>query len=161
MPGALIARKEYAEKNPELVAKFLAVYLRGVNFIRHHKKEAIAMMADFYARTGTELPAKYLEREIDTRPMFALQEQLSLLADENGPSTADKWFNGLSDYLVSTGTLAKPLKASSFIDPQYMQRVASTPNSGRVCEPQQLARHVRPDLISRMPGQRNLRAWNT
>ena len=30
VPGALIARGDYAEQNPENVAKFLAVYLRAL-----------------------------------------------------------------------------------------------------------------------------------
>ncbi len=127
VPGALIARKDYAEKNPELVAKFLAVYLRGVSFIRSHKKEAVGMMGDFYALTGTELAPEYLEREIDTRPMFTLQEQMGLLDKAGGESKADTWFDGLGGYLTATGTLDKPLKASSFIDPQYMRRVSETP----------------------------------
>lgn len=127
VPGALIARKDYADKNPEMVAKFLAVYLRGVNYIRNHKKDAVGMMGDFYALTGTELAPEYLEREIDTRPMFTLKEQMALLDKSAGDSKADTWFDGLGGYLASTGTLDKPIKASTFIDPQYMRRVSETP----------------------------------
>lgn len=32
VPGALVARRDFAEANPEMVARYLAVYLRGVNF---------------------------------------------------------------------------------------------------------------------------------
>ena len=127
VPGALIARKEYADANPDRVAKFLAVYLRGVSYIRNHKPDAVKMMADFYALTGTELDAKYLEREIETRPMFTLQEQLDIMARNGGASKAETWFDGLGGYLTSTGTLDKPLKASTFIEPKYMQMVADTP----------------------------------
>ena len=111
-----------------MTAKFLAVYLRGVNYIRHHKEDAISMMGDFYALTGVELPEKYLEREIATRPMYTLEEQLKLLGEPKGTSTAETWFDALQGYMTSTGTLAKPLKASSYIDPQYMRRVADTPD---------------------------------
>ncbi len=85
------------------------------------------MMGDFYAKTGTELPAQFLMREIETRPMFTLSEQTKLLDKGDGDSTADKWFDGLSAYLTSTGTLAKPIAAASYIDPQYMRLVAQTP----------------------------------
>ena len=128
VPGALVARKQYADAHPEMVAKFLAVYLRGVNYIRHHKQEAIGMMSDFYARTGVELPEKYLAREIETRPMFTLAEQLKIIDSGAGSSTVDTWFDGLGGYMTSTGTLDKPLKASSFVDPQFMRKVASTPD---------------------------------
>ncbi|NSX56160.1 ABC transporter substrate-binding protein [Parasulfitobacter algicola] len=127
VPGALIARRDYAEANPEMVAKYLAVYLRGVNWIRNNKEEAVSMMADFYARTGVELPDEFLIREIDTRPMFTLDEQLELMAKNGGQSTAEEWFGGLGGYMTSTGTLESELDPSSFIDPTYMQLVKDTP----------------------------------
>ncbi len=126
VPGALIARRDYAEENPEMVARFLAVFLRGVQWIRDNNDEAVSMMADFYALTGVELPEQYLQREIDTRPMFTLDEQLGLLTGDS--PEAVQWFNGLGGYMTSTGTLESELDAATFIDPQYMQLVADTPD---------------------------------
>ena len=125
VPGALIARREYAEANPEMVARYLATYLRGVEWIRANQGEAVDMMADFYALNGVELPEEYLQREIDTRPVFTLDEQLELMTGES--PDAVQWFDGLGGYMTSTGTLESELEASSFIDPQYMQLVADTP----------------------------------
>ncbi|MGP1397660.1 MAG: ABC transporter substrate-binding protein [Inquilinaceae bacterium] len=127
VPGALIARREYAEANPEMVAKFLAVFLRGVNYIRANNDESVAMMADFYALTGVELPEEFLQREIDTRPMFSLSEQLEIMDASAGQSTVEEWFGGLGGYMTSTGTLTEMLEPSSFVDPTYMQLVADTP----------------------------------
>ena len=125
VPGALIARRDYAEENPEMVAKYLAVFLRGVEYIRENNDEAVSMMADFYALTGVELDEKYLQREIDTRPMFSLDEQLDLMSGD--APDAVTWFNGLGGYMTSTGTLETELDAATFIDSQYMQLVADTP----------------------------------
>lgn len=127
VPGALVVRKAFAKAHPDTVAKFLAVYLRGVNYIRHHKKESIAMMADFYAQSGVELAEAYLAREIETRPMFTLPEQLGIFAKPSGASTVEGWFDGLGDYMTATGTLKQPLKAATFIDPRYLRDVASDP----------------------------------
>ena len=127
VPGALIARRDYAEANPEMVAKFLAVFLRGVNYIRHNNEEAVDMMADFYALTGVELPEKFLQREIETRPMFTLSEQLEIMDKADGQSTVEEWFAGLGGYMTSTGTLSEMLDPGSFVDPTYMQLVADTP----------------------------------
>ena len=56
VPGALIARADYAEENPEHVAKFLAVYLRAlVVGDRATKPEALQMMRAFYKQGGVEL----------------------------------------------------------------------------------------------------------
>ncbi len=127
VPGALIARREFAEANPDTVAKFLAVFLRGVNYIRNNQAEAVKMMADFYALTGVELPEKYLQREIDTRPMFTLSEQLEIMDKSAGQSTVEEWFAGLGGYMTSTGTLEEMLDPAGFVDLKYMQLVADTP----------------------------------
>ena len=127
VPGALIARRDYAEKNPETVARFLAVFLRGVNWIRSNQKQAVDMMADFYALSGVELPDKFLQREIDTRPMFTLQEQLDILDKSKGASTVETWFSGLGGYLQSTGTLQEAPDTATYVDPTYMKLVADTP----------------------------------
>ena len=125
VPGALIARRDYAEENPEMVARYLAVFLRGVEYIRANNDEAVSLMADFYALTGVELDEKYLQTEIDTRPMFSLDEQIDLMSGDS--PDAITWFNGLGGYMTSTGTLESELDAATFIDPQYMQLVADTP----------------------------------
>lgn len=125
VPGALIARRDYAEANPELVARYLAVFLRGVDWIRDNEDEAVAMMADFYALTGVELPEEFLRQEIALRPMFTLDEQLEIMSGD--PSTVVEWFDGLGGYMTSTGTLENELDASTFVDPSYMRLVAETP----------------------------------
>ncbi|MGP9820390.1 ABC transporter substrate-binding protein [Salinarimonas sp. NSM] len=125
VPGALIARRDYAEANPELVARYLAVFLRGVDYIRDNNDEAVSMMADFYALTGVELPEEFLRQEIALRPMFTLDEQLEIMEGDN--PTAVQWFDGLGGYMTSTGTLESELDASTFVDPSYMRLVADTP----------------------------------
>jgi NitT/TauT family transport system substrate-binding protein len=42
VPSALIVPGEHAEQNPENVARFLAIYLRGWSWANAHKAEAIA-----------------------------------------------------------------------------------------------------------------------
>lgn len=125
VPGALIARRDYAEANPELVARYLAVFLRGVEYIRANNDDAVAMMGDFYALTGVELPEEFLRQEIALRPMFTLDEQLEIMGGAD--STVVEWFNGLGGYMTSTGTLESELDASTFVDPTYMRLVADTP----------------------------------
>src|SRR5438552_15749284 len=44
VPGALLARAEYAQQEPQNVAKYLAIYLRAQQWALAHRKEAIAMM---------------------------------------------------------------------------------------------------------------------
>ena len=127
VPGTLIARRDFAEKNPELVAKYLAVYLRAIKWMKENRDQTIDLMAEFYKKSGVTLPRKYLAEEIDTRPTFTLDEQLQILKRAGGPSTADKWYTELGAYLKSTGTLQEAPAPQSFIEPKYMQMVADDP----------------------------------
>jgi ABC-type nitrate/sulfonate/bicarbonate transport system substrate-binding protein len=76
VPGALIARGDYAEQNPENVAKFLAVYLRAGPGPMPTSAEAIAMMKKFYEQGGTSISEASMRKEFDTRPTFNLTQQL-------------------------------------------------------------------------------------
>ena len=66
VPGALIARGEYAEQNPENVAKFLAVYLRAWKWMSANKPAAIEMMKKFYAQGGVSISDGSMKKEFDT-----------------------------------------------------------------------------------------------
>jgi len=55
VPGALVARPDFAKEKPDLVAKYLAVYLRAWAWIKAHPKEAREMMKTFYAQGGVEI----------------------------------------------------------------------------------------------------------
>lgn len=128
IPGALVVRRDFAEQNPDKVAAFLAVYLHALAWQKSHRDETIKMMKAFYEKSGVILSDKYLAREIDTRPIYGLDEQIKLLSgSKNGTSTVDKWFKGLGEYLVSTGTLKEPPKLTDFITGEYMERVAANP----------------------------------
>ena len=127
VPGALIARREFAEANPETVAEFLAVYLRGVAWIRDNNDEAVDLMRDFYALTGVELPDRFLQTEIDTRPQYTLSEQLEIMDTSDGVSSVGEWFGGLGGYMASTGTVDPAPDPGAYVDPTYMQMVADDP----------------------------------
>ena len=97
MPGALIARGEYAEQNPENVAKFLAVYLRAWKWMNAHKPEAIAMMKKFYDQGGVSISEASMKKEFDTRPTFDLASQIARMDRSRGNSDMDAWFGQIVD----------------------------------------------------------------
>jgi len=127
IPGALVARRAYAEQNPDKVAAYLAVYLRAIAWQKSHRDETIKLMKEFYQKTGVSLPEKYLAREIDTRPTFMLDEQLKLFDRSGGMSDVDKWFTKLGEYLKGTGTLQEAPQPNKFATDEYLKRVASAP----------------------------------
>jgi NitT/TauT family transport system substrate-binding protein len=127
VPGALIARRDFAKESPELVAKFLAIYLRAVNFEKNNKAEFMTMLRKFFDTNGIKLKDNYLATEME-RPIYPLDEQLKLMARTPGKSTVDNAFDGLAAYLKNVGTITEVPDPKSYITDDYMKLVDQTPN---------------------------------
>ena len=127
VPGALIARGDYAEQNPENVAKFLAVYLRAWKWMSVHKPEAIAMMKKFYDQGGVAISEASMKKEFDTRPTFDLQQQLARMDRSRGNSDMDVWFGQIAIFMRGTGAVPTVPQPTDFVTDAYMKRVAADP----------------------------------
>ena len=128
VPGALVAREDFAQQHPQTVAKFLAVYLRAQKWCRDNRAEAVQMMQKFYKQGGVELADKYLNEEFDTRPTFGLAEQLKLMdRGAGGTSTFDGWLSKIGDFMKSVGTVAEAPQPKTFVTDEYLKLVAKDP----------------------------------
>ena len=127
IPGALVARADFAKEHPELVARYLAVYVRTVKWMRANRAETVKMMQKFYQQGGVNLPDKYLEVEIDTRPMYDLDQQVKIMDRSHGASEVDSWMTKIADFMKSVGTISDVPAASGYVDPKYMKMVESDP----------------------------------
>jgi NitT/TauT family transport system substrate-binding protein len=123
VPGALIARGDYAEQNPENVAKFLAVYLRAWKWMTANKSEALAMMKKFYEQGGVAISDASMKKEFDTRPTFDLTQQLARLDRSRGNSDADAWFGQIAVFMRGTGAIQTVPLPADFITDTYLKRV--------------------------------------
>ena len=123
VPGALIARGEYAEQNPENVAKFLAVYLRAWKWMNAHKPEAIAMMKKFYEQGGVSISEASMKKEFDTRPTFDLATQIARMDRTRGNSDMDAWFGQIGIFMRGTGAIQSIPLSADYITDVYMKRV--------------------------------------
>ena len=124
--GALITRKDFAQQNPEAVARYLAVYLRAVNFQKNNPAEFMSSLRKFFEANGIKLKDAYLKTEME-RPIFTLDEQLKLLSRADGKSTADKAFDALSAYLKAVGTIAEIPDPKIYISDEYLRMVERDP----------------------------------
>jgi NitT/TauT family transport system substrate-binding protein len=127
VPGALIARGDYADQNPENVAKFLAVYLRAWKWMNAHKPEAIAMMKKFYEQGGVSISEASMKKEFDTRPTFDLAQQLARMDRARGNSDMDVWFGQIAIFMRGTGAVQTVPQPNDFITDAYMKRVQADP----------------------------------
>ncbi len=123
----LVVREDYAKERPDIVAKFVAVYLRAVSWEKKHKSETMAYMKAFYPTGGTNLSDKFIEIDYDKSPIFTLDEQFKLFDRSAGPSIVDKWHDGLAEYLKATGTIAKVPDVNHYITDKFLRMVADDP----------------------------------
>lgn len=126
VPGALIARREFAKEHPDVVAKFLAVYLRSISYQKSHPREFRAELKKFFDANAVNLKDSYLATETE-RPIYTLDAQLGLLRRTNGKSKVDGWFDELSGYLKSVGTIQQVPDPKTYITDEYLQLVEKDP----------------------------------
>jgi ABC-type nitrate/sulfonate/bicarbonate transport system substrate-binding protein len=127
VPGALFVRAEFAKQEPQIVAKYLAIYLRAQQWALVHRKEAIAMMQKFYDQGGVTISEASMQKEFDTRPVFDLAQQLRIMDRSRGESEVDKWFTGIGEFMKANGTFPEAPKPSSFITDEYLKMVDRDP----------------------------------
>jgi len=127
VPGALVARGEYAKEHPEAVAAFLAVYLRAWSWMKANPDQAVTLMKKFYQDGGVTISDTSMQKEFATRPTFDLKQQLAAMDRSHGPSDADQWFTRIAQFMRSSGALAAVPDAKDYIDDSLMKRVQSDP----------------------------------
>ena len=128
VPGAIVARADYAKENPQNVAKFLAVYLRAWNWLNAHQPEAIAMMKKFYEQGGVTISEASMKKEFSTRPTYDLAGQLRIMRrPPGGASEVDGWFTKIGAFMQANGTFPEAPAASKFITDEYMKMIDADP----------------------------------
>jgi NitT/TauT family transport system substrate-binding protein len=128
VPGAIVARADYAKENPQNVAKFLAVYLRAWKWLNAHQPEAIAMMKKFYEQGGVMISEASMKKEFSTRPTYDLAGQLRIMRrPPGGASEVDGWFTKIGAFMQANGTFPEAPVASKFITDEYMKMIDADP----------------------------------
>ena len=125
VPGGIMVRKEFGEEHPDIVAKVLAAWLRGINYMLdpNYRDDTIAHLRKFYA-----FPVSDRAIEIEfTRPLYDIEGQLEMMkrigTNGEGPSTLGSWFKASIDFMLRQGTLAEEPDPDSFINNSYMRMV--------------------------------------
>lgn len=127
VPGALVARADYAKAHPDAVAKALAVYLRAWGWAKANPAEARAMAKRFYAEGGVEVSDAAIDQEFSLRPTFTLAQQLKAMARTGGPSEVDGWFSRIGAFMAEVGTIPQAPDPAGYIDDAFLRRVADDP----------------------------------
>jgi NitT/TauT family transport system substrate-binding protein len=127
VPSNVIVRDEFLRANPDMVARYLAVFLRGIAWTKANTDAAVQSMNRFYQAGGVTVSEAALRAEIARRPTFTLEEQLRLMDRSGGPSQADRWYEGLSTFLAQVGTVQNPPAPSAYLTDDVLKRIAADP----------------------------------
>ena len=112
LPICLIADQKWADAHPDLVAKFLRVYLRAVNMIQSQMKKDPKALVPEYKRFFLEWAGKNYSdemalKDLQTHPVFNYEEQIALFDASKGQSTAQKWQADVAAFFAEVGRITK------------------------------------------------------
>jgi len=124
----LFVLPSYAQDHPDVVAKFLAVYLRAVAWERKHPKETVQYLGEFFKSVGVNVPEKYLPQELKDRPAFTLAEQLKIFkAGAGGKSDAAKWSDDVAEFMKAVGIINKIPDTRTYVSDKFLLMIDNDP----------------------------------
>lgn len=112
----LVVREDYLKANMETVAKFTALYLRALDFMKKNKAETLQFMKRFYEKGGVELSPDEMDAEYTTRDYFTLSEQVAMFDRSKGPSKIDDVHNRLSEFFKAAGTIPAVMDPKAYVN---------------------------------------------
>lgn len=120
IPGVVLASKKAVEENPELVAKWLKLYMKGIKEMKANPAESAKMLDAYFKERGLTLDQKALDNEFKLRPLYDTKEQLAMFTKKDGGlSEIEQQISGLADFFVQQGRIT-PQEKDKFIKGGYV-----------------------------------------
>ena len=123
VPANMVVRPDYLKDNLNTVARFAALYLRAISFMKANKAETVGYMKRFYDKGGVVLSPKEMEAEYDTRDYFDLAQQVALFDRIKGASQMDKVHEKLAEFFLRAGTINEILDPKVYINPTVLDAI--------------------------------------
>lgn len=119
-PIVLIADAKYANAHPEITAKFLGIYLRAVNMVKHETAESLVpeYRRFFLEWAGKDYAKELALKDIVKHPVYDIEEQLVMFDDSKGQSQAQKWQGEIANFFTTVGRIT-PEEAKKVQDGKY------------------------------------------
>jgi ABC-type nitrate/sulfonate/bicarbonate transport system substrate-binding protein len=125
IPGALVATPKFGKEHPDLVAKWLQGYLRGVLYEYQYPGEAAKYLQAYYNKLGLNISYSSCLEEMRSEPKFAIYDQLRLMDRHDGQkSKLDQYMLDLAEFFMAQGSLDKAPDVTKFITDKYMKIAA-------------------------------------
>jgi ABC-type nitrate/sulfonate/bicarbonate transport system substrate-binding protein len=125
IPGGVVATKKFADEKPELVAKWLEGYMRGIDFMIDNPRESAKHLGKYYReKCGINLSDEVCLKEFELRPLFRTKQQIKMYERKAGKmSVVDKWMDDLAQYFVEVKKVEKKPDPSSYITDKFLKMV--------------------------------------
>lgn len=128
VPINFVADAEFAKKNPKVVAKFIAAYLKAVDYQKQH---GIGMAEDFirfskiYSPDGVPVSKTVAEKTILNSIPYSYDEAVELFEKKNnGKSQAQLIHQDITNFFILNGILhfkiSKHIKFCEYLNPEYL-----------------------------------------
>ncbi len=128
IPLVMITSREFGDKNPELVAKWMTLYFQGIDRM---KKEGVGQTTQYQKFlkdwAGMDMTKDDCTLDIQKHPVFDLKEQLAMFDSSKGQSEVEKWMAGIADFFTAQGRFkpeesAQAMK-SGFITDKFLKMI--------------------------------------
>jgi NitT/TauT family transport system substrate-binding protein/sulfonate transport system substrate-binding protein len=130
LPITFVGDKEFCEKNPEVVAKFLRVMFRSINKLADEgaTEANIKLFQRMYKEwAGMEYAYDAAKKDIQMHPVYKIEEQLKLMDASKGESTAQRWERMIAEFLHANGRLKDEelakVKDGKWVTDKYLKMV--------------------------------------
>lgn len=127
--NVIVADKKFADENPEKVAQFLKVYMRGIDLMKAENVK----LADGFSKflkdwAGVEMSSADAVLDIKEHTVYGMQDQLKFFDSSKGASEVETWMSGMANFFVEQGKFTreemdKTLK-SGFVNDKFLKLAA-------------------------------------
>ncbi len=127
VPIVIIAEKEFCDKNPEQVAKFLGVYFKGIDLIRKEGTKLSPDYSKFLRWAGLKMTEEEAKMDLEMHPVFTLDEQIKMFDASKGTSQVAAWQKDLVTFFTELGRLkaeeGQKLQSGFYINDKFLKMV--------------------------------------
>ncbi len=127
LPVLIVADREYADKNPEVTAKFLSIYMRAIDMMRNATLEQLLpeYMRFYVDWAGSDYSRELAEMDLKNHPVFTLDEQIQMFDSASGPSQIQNWQSELAQFFAAIGRLnqdeLKQIEDSHYVTDKFLK----------------------------------------
>ncbi len=135
--NAVVTSRDFASKNPDTVAKFLAVMMRSIRWMKSNPEQMQAFFVKNAESEGIKISSNAAKSDFELRPLFDLNAQLKMMGESDASVDASpvaRSFFSINVFLNEGRPGTRTLKPSSFMNPVYLKTVKDNASLSQIAE---------------------------